>query len=80
MDRTGRDLSWYENNATPGSKSYFTVGQYEDFYGAWYERSDTGFGHWSRYEDMPGRKIWIWDLSRSGEIWVDLLTDQDGQY
>ena len=79
-DRTGRDLSWYKNNATPGSKSYFTVGQYEDFYGAWYERSDTGFGHWSRYEDMPGRKVWIWDLSRSGGIWVDLLTDSDGQY
>ena len=29
---------------------------------------------------MPGRKVWIWDLSRSGEIWVDLLTDKDGQY
>jgi tetratricopeptide (TPR) repeat protein len=80
VDRSGRDLSWYKNNATPGSKSYFTVGQYEDFYGAWYEKSDTGFGHWSRYEDMPGRKVWIWDLSRSGGIWVDLLTDTDGQY
>jgi tetratricopeptide (TPR) repeat protein len=80
VDRTGRDLSWYRNNATPGSKSYFTVGEYEDFYGGWYEKSDAGFGHWSRYEDMPGRKVWIWDLSRSGEIWVDLLTDQDGQY
>jgi tetratricopeptide (TPR) repeat protein len=80
VDRGGRDLSWYRNNATPGSKSYFTVGEYADFYGGWYETSDTGFGHWSRYEDMPGRKVWIWDLSRSGEIWVDLLTDKDGQY
>src|SRR5512141_297914 len=80
VDRTGRDLSWYRNNATPGSKSYFTVGRYEDFYGGWYEKSDTGFGHWSPYEEMPGRKVWIWDLSRSGEIWVDLLTDKDGQY
>jgi len=80
VDRSGRDLSWYRNNATPGSKSYFTVGEYADYYGAWYETSDTGFGHWSRYKDMPGRKVWIWDLSRSGEIWVDLLTDKDGQY
>ena len=80
VDRTGRDLSWYRNNATPGSKSYFTVGKYADFNGGWYEKSDTGFGHWSRYEDMPGRKVWIWDLSRSGEIWVDLLTDENGQY
>ncbi|NTV80653.1 MAG: DUF5107 domain-containing protein, partial [Candidatus Aminicenantes bacterium] len=80
VDRSGRDLSWYRNNATPGSKSYFTVGAYADFYGGWYEKPDAGFGHWSRYEDMPGRKVWIWDLSRSGEIWVDLLTDKDGQY
>ncbi len=80
VDRSGRDLSLYSNNATPGSKSYFTVGEYADFYGGWYEKSDAGFGHWSRYEDMPGRKVWIWDLSRSGEIWVDLLTDADGQY
>ena len=80
VDRSGRDLSWYRNNATPGSKSYFTVGEYADFYGGWYEKSDAGFGHWSRYEDMPGRKVWIWDLSRSGGIWVDLLTDKDGQY
>lgn len=80
VDRLGRDLSLYRNNALPGSKSYFTVGEYEDFYGGWYEREDAGFGHWAPYEDMPGRKIWIWDLARSGEIWVDLLTDEDGQY
>ncbi len=80
VDPSGNDLSWYKNNATPNSKSYFTVGEREDFYGAWYEKSDTGFGHWSPYDQMPGRKVWIWDLSRSGEIWVDLLTDADGQY
>jgi len=80
IDRRGRDLSWYRTNAFPGSKSYFTVGELEDFYGAWYEKSDTGFGHWARPDDMPGRKVWIWDLSRQGGIWVDLLTDKDGQY
>ena len=80
IDRTGRDLSLYGNNAFAGAKSYFTVGEYEDFYGGWYEQEDAGFGHWSRYDDMPGRKIWIWDHSRSGEIWADLLTDEDGQY
>jgi tetratricopeptide (TPR) repeat protein len=76
----GLDLSWYRNNGSPGSKSYFTVGEYEDFYGAWYKNSDAGFGHWALYDDMPGRKVWIWDLSRQGEIWADLLTDKDGQY
>ncbi len=80
VDRSGHDLSFYKNNAFPGSKSYFTVGEYADFYGGWYEESDTGFGHWAPYGDMPGRKIWIWDLSRAGAIWEDLLTDADGQY
>lgn len=80
IDSQGRDLSQYRNNDFGGSKSYFTVGQREDFYGAWYEKSDTGFGHWALYDDMPGRKVWIWELSRAGEIWVDLLTDKDGQY
>jgi tetratricopeptide (TPR) repeat protein len=80
VSREGKDLSWYKNNGSPGSKSYFTVGEYEDFYGAWYGNSDSGFGHWALYDDMPGRKVWIWDQSRQGEIWVDLLTDKDGQY
>jgi tetratricopeptide (TPR) repeat protein len=80
VDDQGRDLSWYKNNNFSGSKSYFTVGAYEDFYGAWYQDSDSGFGHWALYGDMPGRKVWIWDQSRAGEIWTDLLTDADGQY
>lgn len=80
VSRQGLDLSWYKNNGSPGSKSYFTVGEHADFYGAWYKNADAGFGHWALYEDMPGRKVWIWDLSRQGAIWVDLLTDKDGQY
>ncbi len=80
VDARGRDLSLYANNAFPDSKSYFTVGELADFYGAWSKGADAGFGHWSPYEEMPGRKVWIWDLSRSGGIWVDLLTDADGQY
>lgn len=80
LDKHGRDLSLYKNNNFGSSKSYFTVGEYEDFYGVYYQNSDSGFGHWAFYDDVPGRKIWIWDLSRQGEIWVDLLTDTDGQY
>lgn len=80
VDEEGRVLSWYRNNNFGGSKSYFTVGEYANFYGAWYRETDAGMGHWSLYDDMPGRKVWIWDESRAGEIWVDLLTDTDGQY
>ncbi|MBC7349603.1 MAG: DUF5107 domain-containing protein [Candidatus Aminicenantes bacterium] len=80
VDSEGRDLSWYRHNNFGGAKSYFVVGHYEHFYGGYYQNSDSGFGHQALYSDMPGKKIWIWDLSRAGEIWVDLLTDADGQY
>jgi len=80
IDNQGRDLSWYRNNNFGSSKSYFVVGTYDHFYGGYYRDSDFGFGHQAYYSDMPGKKVWIWDLSRAGEIWVDLLTDTDGQY
>jgi tetratricopeptide (TPR) repeat protein len=79
-DTEGRDLSWYKNNDFGSYKSYFTVGEYEDFFGGYWHDSDFGFGHWAHYDDMPGQKIWIWGLSQQGMIWEDLLTDRDGQY
>ncbi len=80
IDRKGRDLSWYKNNDFGGSKSYFTVGEYEEYFGGYWHDDAFGFGHWALYDDMPGHKVWIWALSREGMIWEDLLTDMDGQY
>jgi tetratricopeptide (TPR) repeat protein len=79
-DAEGRDLSWYRNNDFGSYKSYFTVGEYADHFGGYWHDSEFGFGHWARYDDVPGQKIWIWGLSRQGMIWEDLLTDSDGQY
>jgi len=80
VDEKGRDLSWYRNNAFGSSKSYFTVGEYEPFFGGYWYDDRFGFGHWALPDDMPGRKVWIWALSRQGMIWEQLLTDKDGQY
>ncbi len=80
VDGQGRDLSWYKNNDFGSYKSYFTVGEYENFFGGYWHDSQFGFGHWALYDDVPGHKIWIWGLSRQGMIWEDLLTDTDGQY
>lgn len=80
VDSEGRNLSWYRNNDFGSSKSYFIVGEYENFFGGYWHNSEFGFGHWARYDDIPGKKIWIWALSREGAIWEDLLTDADGQY
>lgn len=80
IDDQGRDLSWYKNNNFGSSKSYFTVGEYRNFFGCYWHQEKQGFGHWARYEDIPGHKTWIWSLARDGAIWENLLTDSDGQY
>lgn len=80
IDEQGRNLAMYKNNNFGPAKSYHVVGEYNDFFGGYYHNRNFGFGQWSPYEEMPGQKLWLWALSRSGGIWEDLLTDTDGQY
>ncbi|MGI9552673.1 MAG: DUF5107 domain-containing protein, partial [Aurantibacter sp.] len=80
IDDEGRNISMYKNNTFGRSKSYHVVGEYNDFFGGYYHDRNCGFGTWAPYEEMPGQKLWLWDLSRGGGIWEDLLTDSDGQY
>jgi Tfp pilus assembly protein PilF len=80
VDEVGRYLPLYRNNTFAGHKSFHVVGELNDFFGGYYADEDYGFGHWSRYEDMPGQKLWLWALSRQGGVWEELLTDTDGQY
>jgi tetratricopeptide (TPR) repeat protein len=80
VDGQGRFLPLYRNNTFEGHKSYHVVGELHDFFGGYYLDGDYGFGHWSRHEEMPGQKLWLWALSREGGVWEELLTDTDGQY
>lgn len=80
IDNQGRNLAFYKNNNFGGSKSYHVVGQYPNWFGGYWHNNRFGFGHWAPYADAPGKKLWIWTLSREGAIWEDLLTDTDGQY
>ena len=80
IDEEGRNLAKYRNNAFGTSKSYHIFGEKSEFYGGYWHDEDFGFGNWSHYNDMPGKKLWLWALSRQGGIWEDLLTDTDGQY
>lgn len=80
IDEKGRNLALYRENNFGPAKSYHIVDDYKDFFGGYYHAKNFGFGHWSPYEEMPGQKLWLWALSRSGGIWEDLLTDKDGQY
>ena len=79
-DESGRFLPLYRNNQFGGHKSYHVVGEVNDFFGGYYHDDGYGWGHWARYEEMPGQKMWLWALSREGGVWEELLTDTDGQY
>ncbi len=80
VDEKGREISWYEQNNFGGSKSYHVLGENSGFYGTYWHDDNFGFGHYSNYDEKPGKKIWIWGLSDQGMIWEKLLTDSDGQY
>ena len=80
VNESGIDLSLYKNHYFGSHKSLHVLGSPSDFSGGYWHDLDFGFGHWARYDEMPGRKIWIWSLSRSGAIWENLLTDKNGQY
>ena len=75
VNQEGRDISLYPDNDFGSDHSYHILGTYTDWFAGYYEKSDYGFGHWTLHPLKVGKKIWIWALSRQGEIWKDLLTD-----
>ncbi|MDR2917887.1 MAG: DUF5107 domain-containing protein [Tannerella sp.] len=80
VDEAGRLISWYEKNNFGADKSYHVLGKYNDFYGAYWHDDNFGSVHYAPYDEKLGMKIFLWGLSRQGEIWEELLTDTDGQY
>ncbi len=80
INNEGRDISWYKNNNFSGSKSNHVLGGISEHYAAYWHDFDFGSGHYSLYGEKLGMKVFQWAHSRSGGIWIDLLTDTDGQY
>jgi len=79
-DQNKKNISFYEQNDFGGYKSYHVFGSYTDFFATFYHDKNFGMGRFSMYDEKPGKKIWIWGLSRQGMIWENLLSDTDGQY
>uniref|UniRef100_UPI00321786C3 DUF5107 domain-containing protein n=1 Tax=uncultured Draconibacterium sp. TaxID=1573823 RepID=UPI00321786C3 len=75
INKQGTDISLYKNNNFGGPKSYHVLGEYAEHFLCYFRNKNFGLGHWSPYDEKPGQKIWLWALSREGEIWADLLTD-----
>lgn len=80
QNKKGKNISIYKNNNFGPHKSYHVLGQYTEQFGGYWKDRDFGYGHWAPYDDKPGKKLWLWALSRQGAIWKDLLTDDNNQY
>jgi predicted Zn-dependent protease len=78
--KNNKDITWYNNNNFGGYKSYHVFGKYTKFFGGFWHDENYGVVRFSDHDDKPGKKLWIWGLSRQGMIWENLLTDADGQY
>ena len=80
VDTAGHDLSDYPQNAFGENKSYHVINGDNRIFGVWWPEAGLGAVHRNAQYGKFGRKIWLWSPARSGAIWEDLLTDNDGQY
>ncbi len=74
----GVDLGTYRE--VTNYLSLFARESKRDFLGVYYEKSDWGIVHVANRNELPGKKTWTWGTDDAGQIWVDKLTDNDGQY
>ncbi len=74
----GVDIGTYRE--VTNALSLFARDSRRDFFGCYYERSDWGVVHVADHREVPGKKIWTWGTDDAGSIWVEKLTDGDGQY
>ncbi|MBA3441099.1 MAG: DUF5107 domain-containing protein [Pyrinomonadaceae bacterium] len=74
----GVDIGTYRE--VTNALSLFARNSKRDFFGVYYEKSDWGIVHVADHRELPGKKTWTWGTDESGKIWIDKLTDADGQY
>ncbi len=74
----GIDIGTYRE--VTNDLSLFARNSQRDFFGVYYAKSDWGIVHVADHRELPGKKTWTWGTDDSGKIWIDKLTDSDGQY
>jgi tetratricopeptide (TPR) repeat protein len=74
----GVDVGTYRE--VTNALSLFARDSRRDFFGVYYEKQDWGIAHVADHRELPGKKTWTWGTDDAGRIWIDKLTDSDGQY
>ena len=79
-EERGKNLSrWAENNFG-ADKSYHIAGIHVPYFGAYWANENFGMMHIAERDEKAGKKMFTWALSDQGNIWEELLTDNNGQY
>lgn len=79
-EKRNKDLSLVAGNNFGEDKSYHVLGRHTSSFGAFWPSDNVGVMQYTRREEKLGRKIFLWASSEQGEIWKDLLSDQDEHY
>jgi tetratricopeptide (TPR) repeat protein len=74
----GVDIGTYRE--VTNDLSLFARNSKRDFFGIYYEKSDHGVVHVADHREVPGKKTWTWGTDDAGKIWINKLTETDGQY
>ncbi len=76
--RNGMDLR-YDSQMQPYIEA-FADNFLDNFFGTYDEDTKLGLVHHANYHDVPGKKLWTWGHKEQGEVWNNILTDNDGPY
>jgi Tfp pilus assembly protein PilF len=79
-EQRGKNLSRWAENDFEGAKSYHISGVNTSYFGAYWAKGNFGMMHYANRDEKVGKKFFTWALSDDGDIWVELLTDANGQY
>ncbi len=74
----GIDLSRIGSHAFTGD--VFGAETYDQFFGVYYDQAGCGVAHWSKQDEMPGRKVFCWGQDEMGKLWQSMLTENAGDY
>jgi len=74
----GVNIRWDRNHME--AQDLFSLNSLQDFV-AWYNHDlDRGLVNYADRTDAPGKKFFTWGNSDAGNIWTELLTEEDGPY
>ena len=74
----GVNIRWDKNHME--AQDLFSLNSRQDFV-AWYNHDlERGLINYADRTDAPGKKFYTWGNSDAGNIWTELLTEEDGPY